>query len=306
MKNPFLLSSNFIFGILLFFQYAIAVPLDTVLARSDSCVRVTWIPESLNTNPSWYIQCGAKCTGSDSVCLHSDFIPGIPYRGIAYSYGCNDPYEVFRGSLEEGKLAGSHLCHYNSCSSPCETVTGIDCSAFVCWAWNVPRQSTGMLYDNHDYQHIIKADLAPGDILVNPSNHCVLIMEKDGETNYVIQESTGTPVNGCRERLIDISDTYWNKYYSVRNPEIVESQKIKNFTFNLAHDFSRLIRRGMLYPADAGDFYSINVFSLSGKKILQINNGPALNAIRLPRGAMIISILRKTENFLTFSVVNTY
>jgi hypothetical protein len=290
------------------FLNAGAITLDSVLARSDSCVQISWIPESLNTKPEWYIQCGVKCTGPDTVCLHSDFLPGVIYKGIAYSYGCNDPYAIFRNRLSEGKLAGSHLCHYSSCSSPCTNVTGIDCSAFICYTWDETRQSTQMIYDNKKYLHITKAEAAPGDILVSPSDHAVLIIEKDDDTNFLIHESTGTPVNGCRERMIDISNTYWNKYYAVRNPLITRSDKANNQ--KKLTDFpsvNGLVRNGFLIPEIASNFDKINVYSVAGKKILEISNTKNLQkSTKLPRGPLIISAIVKNEPLKVFPVVNIF
>jgi hypothetical protein len=284
-----------------------AITLDSVLTRSDSCIQITWVPESLNTKPEWYIQCGVKCTGPDTVCLHSDFLPGVTYKGIAYSYGCNDPYTIFRNRLGEGKLAGSHLCHYSSCSSPCTNVTGIDCSAFICYTWNEARQSTQMMYDNKKYLHITKAQLAPGDILLSPSDHAVLIIEKDDDTNFLIHESTGTPVNGCRERMIDISNTYWSKYNAVRNPLINRSNKIINQKLTDTPSVNGLVRNGLLIPEVASCFDMISVYSVAGEKILEISNTKNnQKSIKLPRGPLIICAIIKNEPPKVFPIVNIF
>lgn len=306
MKS-YLFDIKFLFVILLLLFDSQAITLDSVLFRSDSCIQITWVPEILNTKPDWYIKCGVKCTGPDTVCLHSDFLPGVTYRGIAYSYGCDDPYVIFRNRLIEGKLAGSHLCHYSSCSSPCSSVTGIDCSAFICYAWNEDRQSTQMMYDNKKYTHITKAELAPGDILLSPSDHAVLIIEKDDATNFLVHESTGTPVNGCRERMIDVSDSYWNKYYAVRNPLISRANKIIKDKIADSPAVNRLVRHGLLVPQAANDFDKISIYSIAGNRILEITNAKnQKESIKLPRGPFIIYAMKNNGPLKIFPVVNIY
>ncbi len=95
-----------------------AFTLDTVITRSDSCVAIEWTPDSSNTANLWYTQYGNKCTGSDTIYRQCDFIAGRTYRGIAYSYGGEDPWFTFRTRLAAGFLAGSHQCHYNVFGDP--------------------------------------------------------------------------------------------------------------------------------------------------------------------------------------------
>jgi hypothetical protein len=199
-----------------------AFPLDSVFNRGDSCLAVEWTPDSINTRSAWYVQNGSLCTGSDTVYRHSDFIAGTTYRGIAYSYGGEDPYFVFRDKIGKGYPAGSHLCHYSTFGDPSSVIAGTDCSGFVCYVWNVPRTSTGGLIADSRYQQIPRSLMEPGDILVKAGSHTVLIVEKDDSTNYLIWESTSA-VNGCRERIIDISDPAWNAYSALRNPEIART-----------------------------------------------------------------------------------
>jgi hypothetical protein len=190
-----------------------AVLLDTLLARGDSSIAIAWTPDSVNTRPDWYRTYGSGCTGVDSVYQHCDFLPGQTYRSVAYSYGGEDGHERFRQKLLEGFLVGSHLCHYNSFGDPSAVVAGTDCSGFVCYLWDVPRVSTGGLYDS--YVAITRQELDVGDILVRPGSHAVLVVEREDSTRFLIWESTSV-VNGCRERLIDITDSYWDAYYPRR------------------------------------------------------------------------------------------
>lgn len=195
-------------------------PLDSVFARGDSCLNVVWAPDSLNTRPDWYGTWGTLCTGSDSIYRHCDFKPGDTYRGICYSYGGEDPYLVFRDKVKRGFLVGSHLCHYSSFGDPTPVIAGTDCSGFVCYVWNVPRVATGTLAQK--YTSIQKSELVPGDILVKAGSHTVLIVETIDPTHFLIWESTSA-VNGCRERVIDITAAEWSAYVARRNNSIVSA-----------------------------------------------------------------------------------
>jgi hypothetical protein len=196
-----------------------AFPLDSAYARGDSCLNVVWVPDSLNTKPDWYIQNGSLCTGIDTVYRHCDFIAGITYRSIAYSYGGEDPYFTFQEKLGRGLQAGSHLCHYQTVGDPSPYVAGTDCSGFACYLWNVPRVSTAGLVSNPQYQKIQKSELQAGDLLVKEGSHAVFIVDQDDSTHFIIWESTSA-VNGCRERVVDITDAAWAPYVAIRNPGI--------------------------------------------------------------------------------------
>lgn len=194
---------------------AAALPLDTLLARGDSSLAVTWTPDSINTSAIWYLQNGATCTGADSIYRHSDFLPGVTYRSIAYSYGGEDSYGRFREKVKQGLLVGSHLCHYTTFGDPTPVVAGTDCSGFVCYLWGVPRVSTHGLKSTYAPQSW--DNLSVGDILVKPGSHAVMVVEREDSTHLFIWESTSV-VNGCRERSIDITESTWSSYYPLKYP----------------------------------------------------------------------------------------
>lgn len=200
-----------------------AIHLDTLLARGDSSLSITWTPDSNNTNSQWYRENGSQCTGSDTVYLHCDFTPGITYSSIAYSYGGEDGFLRFREKVESGFLIGSHMCHYNLFGDPSPVVAGTDCSGFVCYLWDVPRVSTRGLHSN--YTAINKRQLSVGDILVKPGSHTLLIVEVIDSMQLLIWESTSV-VNGCRERIIDLNDTYWDAYYPRRYEGIISATHV--------------------------------------------------------------------------------
>jgi hypothetical protein len=247
-------------------------PIDSMFARGDSCVQILWTPDSHNTDGAWFVSCGAACTDGDTVCLHSDFLPGITYRGIAYSYGGDDPYLIFRSRLAAGTLAGSHLCHYTSCGDPSDTVTGIDCSAFNCYMWNVPRQSTAALVTNSAYIPVAKQALQPGDMLVKPSSHSVMVIERDDSTHWIVQEATGTPINGCRERLIDLTAATWTSYQAIRNPALETSTLINPLLIpdRIAPEWVTMFRTGTINWRQLPAFSRIEFFDISGRLINRI------------------------------------
>lgn len=193
-----------------------ALPIDSLYARGDSSINIAWTPDSANTRPFWY----ARCCPSDTNYSHCDFLPGLAYRGEAYSYGGEDPWMLFRERLAQGALAGSHDCHYTGCGDPSDSVTGTDCSGFVCYLWGVPRVTTGTLATSPSYVTIAKSSLAPGDALVKASSHSLIVVDAGEYPELLIWESYGWPVNGCRERMIDLSDTYWDAYVARRNPDL--------------------------------------------------------------------------------------
>jgi hypothetical protein len=197
-----------------------AIPLDSVLARGDSSVAIVWSPSANNVESSWWQSCGGGCGEELRTC---DFLAGETYRGVAYSYGGEDPHFVFRHRLAEGWPVGSHLCHYTGCGDPSAAVTGTDCSGYVCWVWDEPRVSTRELATFERYDHIAKADLRAGDILVKYGSHAVVVVDALDNPSVLVWEAAGTPVNGVRERVIELTATYWDGYRAVRNPRVTTS-----------------------------------------------------------------------------------
>ncbi|MBN1980366.1 MAG: hypothetical protein JW795_02460 [Chitinivibrionales bacterium] len=196
-----------------------AWPLDSCFARGDSGIAITWTPDSSNVKADWYVTNGTLCTGADTVFLHSDFIAGTTYTSIAYSYGGEDPWYLFRSKLKAGLCAGSHLCHYKKVGDPSSAVAGTDCSGYACFLWNVPRMSTTQMVESQLFQKITYQELRPGDCLVKAGSHVVFVVEADDSTEVVIWESTSV-VFGCRERVIDVTQPYWKEYQPIRYPQI--------------------------------------------------------------------------------------
>ncbi|MBN1756855.1 MAG: hypothetical protein JW863_00970 [Chitinispirillaceae bacterium] len=238
-----------------------ASSLDSLFARGDSSIAITWTPDSINTRPDWYTTYGSTCTGEDSIYRHCDFLPGETYTSVAYSYGGEDGYLRFREKLAEGFLVGSHLCHYTNFGDPSPVVAGTDCSGFICYLLGAPRVSTREFYSQYDV--ISREEMNTGDILVKSGSHAVIIIEKEDADNFLIWESTSV-VNGCRERMIDITDSYWDAYYPRRYPKLATS--VRKSTPRYPSFPVVTAQHGRLYlDAPFNWSGSIAVFTLSGK-----------------------------------------
>ncbi|NLD99736.1 MAG: hypothetical protein GX640_07665 [Fibrobacter sp.] len=196
-----------------------AYTLDSTFIRSDSCVQIEWVPDSQNTNPAWYLSNGVKCTGADSIYRRCDFVPGNTYYGVAYSYGGEDPYYLFRNRLKQGFLVGSHLCHYLYYNDPSNIITGTDCSGFLCYLWNYPRISTTSFANSSVFKKIDFSEIRPGDALVKSGSHIVFVLEADTISEVVISEASST-ARGCRERLVNLTDPEWTSYKAIRYPQL--------------------------------------------------------------------------------------
>jgi len=252
--------------------------LDTMLMLGDSAILMEWTPDSINTRAGWYVQYGSNC---DAMYLHCDFLPGVTYRSIAYSYGGKDIYIEFRNKISNGFLIGSHMCHYNNFRDDVsKVIAGTDCSGFVCRLWGVPRVATSKLYSQ--YKDIARDELDVGDILVKPASHVVLIVEKEEDNRFLIWESTSA-VNGCRERVIDIHDSIWNEYY----PRRYEKLKDQTDAISQAKEFPkypRIICRNNLISIQSTQQWhgTVEFFSLFGQKIMKIEchfEGPYVSTL---------------------------
>jgi hypothetical protein len=203
-----------------------ALTIDSVITLSDSCVQIEWTPDTINTNPSWYLQYGSLCTGVDSIYKQCDFLAGHPYCGIAYSYGGEDPWYTFRERLLAGFLVGSHQCHYNNYGDPSNKITGTDCSGFLSFVWNYPRSATSTFYTSSTFTTIPITEVQPGDALIKATApcgyHAVLIIENQDPTEVVISEASSVSF-GCRERIVDLTSSAWACYKAIRYPKIVNT-----------------------------------------------------------------------------------
>lgn len=274
-------------------------PLDSVFARADSCIQITWTPTNANTDLTWYGDNGARCTGTDAKYKNCDFIAGTTYKGIAYSYGGEDTPLQFRQRVLLGLAVGSHLCHYQTFGDPTPAVTGTDCTGFLCYVWNAPRVSTGVLVQT--YPHVTLAELKPGDALVKSGSHAVLVAETINLKKAVIMESTSA-VNSCRERVVDLTGTDWAAYTPIRNPSlemtpILPSQSIRN-------PFVRVENNRVIFEKCA-EQVEITVYSAKGTILFHVNRPAGTGIVNLPMftpGVYLVTI-KSGQNEVTQSIV---
>lgn len=170
---------------------------EDILSRAKSWAELTWYADSANTVAwdSMYAKYGCEDH------LTSDWDAGETYQGMAYSYGGNDDTVSYIGKLDDSLAAGNHMCHYQNYGAetgiyPPDWAAGIDCSAFVCRVWGVPRTNCTGIYEK--YYPLEKADVQPGDVLVWPGHHVVLI-DNPGEDppygTFSLYEASGS---ACR------------------------------------------------------------------------------------------------------------
>lgn len=273
-------------------------PLDSAFARGDSSISISWTADSANTDPSWYIHFGNQCTGADSIYRHSDFIPGKTYKGVAYSYGGEDPWNLFRARIDSGYLVGSHLCHYREYGDPSDTITGTDCSGYLCYIWNVPRMSTSGLVQSSLFMTIDKTDLRAGDALVRGGYHCVFVAEADDPAETVVWEASSS-VFGCRERVTDINTSYWEPFIALRYPEITGIFDNYNRGANLNSDLlsMKFLSMGRIKVTSLyGKKVFVRVYNILGQLIEQITlptfsqNKEILSTKLLSKGIYLISL----------------
>jgi len=204
-----------------------AIPLDSVFARADRATHVSWVASAANTDPWFYVTYGSKCTGTDSIYRHSDFLAGKSYRSIAYSYGGEDAPELFASRIAKGDPAGSHLCHYKTFGDPTPKITGTDCTGFLFYAWDSPRQSSASLAVDSRYPVVARNSVKAGDALVKGGSHAALILNATNPAKTLIVESAGT---GIKQRYIDINSSYWSGFMIKRNLAIGNSTPLASET----------------------------------------------------------------------------
>jgi hypothetical protein len=284
--------------------------IDSVIARSDSCVQIEWVPDSLNTSSTWYLAYGQSCTGADSVFRKCDFLSGLTYRGIAYSYGGEDPWYLFRNKLNLGFPAGSHQCHYYLYGDPSDTIAGTDCSGFLSFVWNYPRSSTRMFYSSPDFETISFSQLKPGDALVTASPDCgyhaILVIESESLSETVIAEASSS-VFGCRERVIDLNQPYWNCYKALRYPKHIPTNQKKKILYTDKIPLTiKTLKSNKHYRISFSLPFSgsANLYNAMGKRIIQKRVTSSKSIIFPYEISSKIAILRLvTENGITRSLI---
>ncbi len=202
-----------------------------------------------------------------------DFTPGETYVGEAYGYGQNDAYQEFNQKLDDSLGAGNHDCHYfnyfdSTGIAPPDWACGIDCSAFVCRCWEVVRTNTSGLYDR--YCPVDKSAVEPGDILVKPGSHTVLIGDP-GENppygNFNLFEASGS------KAIVWFNPTgRWSDYedYAARSlfsSEVSEKTSIEPAKIECSpNPFSRQTTIRVSVPVAIGSI-RINIYDVHGLKV---------------------------------------
>jgi hypothetical protein len=258
-----------------------AVTRDEILARARSWSELTWYADSANT-VAWdsmfnYYATIYGCT--DPSHYASDWDAGETYQGTAYSYGGNDDTLSYIEKLEDSLAAGNHMCHYVAYGEetgiyPPDWAAGIDCSAFVCRCWGVPRTSATGIYNS--YYHIDKADVEPGDALAWPGHHVILIADPGENPPYgtfALYEASGS---ACRVWYNPAAP--WSSYSSYNAVSLYRPHNSKPDSNDVdpGTDTSKVVcdpplARGSILlslpgPPDA-DAVSFEIFNVLGERV---------------------------------------
>lgn len=163
---------------------------DEIIATAKTYIEVDWYCSPANINHSEYMDYGGRAC---------DFSVGW-YTGEAYSYGGNDRVNTYLTRIAAGDGAGSHLVHYQAAGGTPWWATGIDCSAFVSWCWEISRQSTRTL-PNYSTE-IPRDELLVGDILNDPGSHVRLFDKRATDGRPIVYEASGSATK-CVHRVVD-------------------------------------------------------------------------------------------------------
>lgn len=194
---------------------------ELILKRAESFASLTWFADSANTS-DWdtaYYRWGFASHGCEEH-RSSDWTAGETYQGIPYSYGGNDDTVRYISKLEDDSLgAGNHMCHYYNYGEatgiyPPDWTAGIDCSAFVCRTWGIPRTNVDGVY-SRSYK-IEKSQVKPGDALAYLGHHIVLVADPGPNPPYgtfALYEASGS---ACRAWYNPAASwSAYSKYYAV-------------------------------------------------------------------------------------------
>lgn len=199
-----------------------AITRQQILETARRFAQLTWFADSANT-VGWndmYEEYGC------SQHLATDWEPGYEYQGMAYGFGQNDDTSGYLLDLADEEAAGNHSCHYFNYGEatgiyPPDWAAGIDCSALVCRCWEVPRTHTSGLYDK--YRHVDKEEVKPGDILVKPASHAVLVADPGQNPPFgtlAIYEASGS---ACR--VWYNPGAYWSAYAEYQAVSLFEEEE---------------------------------------------------------------------------------
>jgi len=182
-----------------------------IVKRARQMTEIEWIP--LRTIRSWR--------------EHPNFEAGMTYKGIPYGRPINHvPVDI---SLEEFINAvndlDSRMYTSNSTRDSVAPFYSTDCSAFVSYAWGVPRHWTWEFPQIADNIGNNLHDIEVGDILNNPHIHVVLVTdivkESDEIISIEISEAFGKISRrrwfgeGHERTLNQINSNYLNSGYNI-------------------------------------------------------------------------------------------
>jgi hypothetical protein len=276
-------------------------PLDSVFSRVTKGLDVEWVATAYNTDSWFYTTYGTKCTGENDIYKSCDFIADSTYLSIAYSYGGEDSDSLFLKKLDSGFSVGSHLCHYETYGDPSDTIAGTDCSGYISWLWNVPRQSTRGFYSNSDYLKVDRDSIIIGDALVKPGSHIVLVIDIDTVNSKLLIVESTSAVNGVRQRLIDVNDDYWLAYFPIRYPKIGEPVAVDSHIYTSLQQNITIKNRELLGISKGS---IVTIYSLNGRELqnLSVEN----NSFRISNSIRNLVVIISIQNGEKQELIKSY
>lgn len=177
----------------------------TILARARAALEFRWrLTASAYSQPD----VENRCSPPDSKWARAKILEGkagTMRTGLPYAWGSYIPnLNAFSKRLDSGALA-SNVCTCRNADCVNRRATGVDCSAFVSYAWRTGNYyTTASLPNKNVSTRILWAEVKPGDIVNKARSHVRLVESvsehPNGKYLTVIESTTLATCGGvCRK-----------------------------------------------------------------------------------------------------------
>ena len=191
-----------------------ALSRDQAIENATGYVYVAYNVTSANVYPAadCYLGPGWPGSGSNSALRLGEHLPIGSYTGEVYGFGLDQHYVNFGSQIAAGWGAGDYNKLWNSLGGALQScllahTTGIDCSAFVCRAWAIPRIGTATLGDGSISRATTRTALTYADAMLTAGHVRLVHSGVDGAGLYVAWEAIGDDiVNRCAPSTYDYQD----------------------------------------------------------------------------------------------------
>ncbi|RYF39006.1 MAG: hypothetical protein EOO38_23950 [Cytophagaceae bacterium] len=176
----------------------------TILARARAALEFKWL---LTASAYSQLDVENRCSPPDSKWTRAKILEGkagTTRTGLPYAWGSYVPnLDAFAKRLESGALA-SNVCTCRNADCVNKRATGVDCSAFVSFAWRTGNYYTTASLPNKNVSTRIQwAEIKLGDIVNKAGSHVRLVEsisnQQSGRYLTVIESTTLATCGGvCR------------------------------------------------------------------------------------------------------------